>query len=76
MSIENYYGWHVAERRWWCVTEGWQAWAERWQRVVENWLTWAERWQESWETFATKFIATPGTSMANEIQKSKRNRLG
>jgi hypothetical protein len=54
----NYYGWHLAERRWQCVAEGWRAWVERWQRVVENWQTWAERWQESWRTFATKFIDT------------------
>ena len=72
MSIENYYGWHVAERRWWCVTEGWQAWAEEWQRVVEKWQTWVERWQratEGWQTVATKYISTP----IDQQQTKQRN---
>jgi len=73
MGIENYYGWHLAERRWQCVAEGWQAWAEEWQRVVEKWQTWAERWQKSWETFVTKFTVASITSTADKIQKSERN---
>ncbi|MFZ8812167.1 MAG: hypothetical protein ACO2PN_29210 [Pyrobaculum sp.] len=38
----NYYGWHLAERRW--------------QRVAEGWRIWAEGLQEKWRVFVMKFI--------------------
>jgi len=60
-NAENYYGWHLAERRWRCIADGWQAWAEEWQRAVEKWQTWAERWQrvaEGWRPLAVKYIST------------------
>jgi hypothetical protein len=71
-NAENYYGWHLAERRRQCIAEGWQAWVEEWQRAVEKWQTWAERWQrvaERWQTAAVKYIST----LADQRRTEHRN---